>query len=579
MWELKEKQGQQATVVVTIPELARLLHCTERHVKNIIKKMQDNKWIEWYSGLGRGNRSQIIFVCTLEQVVKTEAKRLVLEKSIEQALSFLQKYQTDHSFLTRATFLDFILSYVDQEDTDHLRFPSYRPLPILDPLRVDRRTENHFMSYLYDTLVQFQSGSQEVRPGIAHTWAVNKSFTKWTLYIRKAVYFHHQERVTAADVCRCIQLHQHDNASPYHWVFEHLDSIASINELTVKLRFNKPMPFLLACLTTLAGAIFIKDQAGKMVGTGPYQLIENTEQKLNLAVHNNYYHTRPFLDQITLYFFPSLYDNTDIDVKAKYANLNFYHYPYKHEQRDFQAYTHIDHGSKLLTFNAQAGPLAKNEQLRQAIISAVQPAELIKQLGGNRYLTASRMRRELEQHEKTRKCLPDTKHLIEASQYQGEVLTLACYQGAGNEQDANWICARLNKIGVRVQLKVFDYQNFFQQQLHQYDMLLGEQIAHDHPLISYFKAFLGSQSLLTHHLPPTLKGQVENCLTTVRQPNEALGLLDELEEKVSAKFYGMYLYRLNQYAIYPSYFKNIHINALGWLDFKAVWFDQEDMNF
>ncbi|MBM7542946.1 ABC transporter substrate-binding protein [Amphibacillus cookii] len=574
IWKLKG-DADLDTFTITIPELSRQLHCTERHVKNIIKKLQENGWLIWHPGVGRGNRSRITFTRTLDQVVKAEARRLATEKTIEHALAFLQQSPAyDQMTITTETILDFILNDVEHEGADHLRFPSYRPLPILHPAQVDRRTENHFMSYLYDTLVQFDHETEAVIAGLAHAWTASQSYTKWTLYLRKGLYFHHKEQVTAREVCQCFQLHQQQVTSPYHWVMKELKEAKSINELTVQLSFNKPMPFLLECLTTLAGAIFTTSHEGQLVGAGPYQLSENSGEKLSLVVHQSYYHARPFLDQITLYFFPVLYDNADIDIETQLANINFYHYPYQYDEAAFHAYTHVDQGSKLLTFNGHRGQLAQDKRLRHKIRSVLQPAELIEQLGGNRYATATRMRKELEADQLGKLAAESFTKPIEVSYGQTNPLTLACYQGAGNEQDGEWICQQLSKEGIDVQLKVFDYQAFFQQDLTQFDLLLGEQTAHEHPLMTYFKAFLGHQSLLAHHLPVSVKDQVEACLLKIQKPHQALAFLDAIEGEVSRESYGMYLYRLKQYAIYPNYFKNVKINTLGWLDFKNVWFDR-----
>lgn len=48
-------------VEVALEDLTELFHCTERNVKLIIRKLQEEELIEWHPGRGRGHRSRLVF--------------------------------------------------------------------------------------------------------------------------------------------------------------------------------------------------------------------------------------------------------------------------------------------------------------------------------------------------------------------------------------------------------------------------------------------------------------------------------------------------------------------------------------
>ncbi len=46
-------------VSVTLQELADVLFCTRRHMRNLLLQMQEAKWLIWQSQAGRGHRARL----------------------------------------------------------------------------------------------------------------------------------------------------------------------------------------------------------------------------------------------------------------------------------------------------------------------------------------------------------------------------------------------------------------------------------------------------------------------------------------------------------------------------------------
>ncbi|WP_067837652.1 ABC transporter substrate-binding protein [Amphibacillus sediminis] len=561
-------------ISITIADLAKLFYCSERNVKIIIKKMQERAWIDWQAGKGRGHHSRIILRLPIEDVILQYARELVDQHSIDEAIEFIQSYQ-----LAQGTLQAFLVEHVfnnsyrqsSLEQEEQVRFPSYRPLAILDPASVNRRTENHIMRHLYASLLTFNQNEPYFLPGLAHAWETNADQSKWLFYLRKDLYFHNGKKLIAEDVKHSLLRHKNKD-SPYRWFMNHIDKIEVVTTLIIRISCKQSMPYLLDLFATLAGAVLLKSD-GQIVGAGPFKVVENTKDRLNIAVHQSYYGTRPLIDRVTLYFFPKLYNNTKQKIDSSLFPINFYPYPYQRDTKSFKQYTAIDKGSKMLTLNGKTGLLSRDHELRQAICQALQSQRLIKDLAGSRSVPATRMRRELEQVSSRNQTIEQAESSLNLSSYQGKTLRLASYHGAGNEQDGNWIQDRLKEVGLIVELAFFDYQDFFQQDLTAFDLLLSEQLADENPLITYFNTFLGDHSVLSSHLPNKTKADIETLFVSSDWDRfETLAILDQIEGQLVTNHYCHYLYRLKQYAIYPSYFRGVTINALGWIDFTKLWF-------
>ncbi|WP_042224417.1 ABC transporter substrate-binding protein [Oceanobacillus manasiensis] len=562
-------------VFITVEEIARILSCSYRNAKIIIKHLQEKNWIEWKPGKGRGNYSTLKLLQNIDILVMEQVKASMTPHSIDESLKLLNKFQVKHSL--QREFIDWVFHSYLSEQRDlasdrfsRLHFPSYRSLPILDPAFVCRRSENHIMRHIFSQLVQFNENTNSFLPHLAHFWEHNQDHTKWVFYLQKGVRFHHGKEMTAEDVCYSFR--RHKKTSAYSWMVEDLEKITVHQSYKVEFLFQKPCPYFLHLAASLGGSILPKDTSSSSatpIGTGPYRISNNTEETLTLTVFHDYFLRRPFLEEICIYFFPQLYDNTDaIDSLSNNFEMNFYHYPYLGRQiHHFDKYTVLDKGSKLLTLNRKKGILAKDFQLRKAIFHFISPDRMIKELGGTRYKKASHL---LEKYELEEPChFTETgRESLAKSNYNGEILLLGSYNGAGNEADAKWIRKELLKEGIHVAIRFYTYDQFQSLSLEEVDLLLGEQLSYESDLYTYLSAFKGGHNLLPYHLPPTVK----EIQTVNDSEGDVLSDLRGMENNLMKENQHIPLYRIIQSAFFPSYVKGVHFNSLGWIDFTKIWY-------
>ncbi|MUG69042.1 SgrR family transcriptional regulator, partial [Paenibacillus campinasensis] len=91
-----ESRGDSAEpreVEVALDDLTKLCHCTERNVKLIIRKLQEEGLSEWSAGRGRGNRSRLVFRANRENFIIELAQRLAEKGEYRSAFEFLDQHE------------------------------------------------------------------------------------------------------------------------------------------------------------------------------------------------------------------------------------------------------------------------------------------------------------------------------------------------------------------------------------------------------------------------------------------------------------------------------------------------------
>lgn len=558
-------------VQITIEQISKVFHCSNRNTRMILTKLQTLGWITWNPGRGRGNYSTISVEVEFDSLVLEEAKKL---SSVDESIAFIQRYQLADD--AQRSYIYSLFSNLrlgegttNSEKKDRLLFPSYRPLVVLDPYDVNRRSENHVMRHIYSQLVTYDEDKESHEPHLAHHWS-HKHFREWTFYLRKGVSFHNGKEMTASDVCYSFLRHQHSR-SAYHWMSHWIRSISSLDRYTVKFTLTKPVPFFLHLVASLGGSIVPDGYMNQSIGTGPFQVQEQSDHKLTLSHFPGYFHLRPLLDEVTMYFFPSLYDNQQVNHFSE--SVNFLHYPYSSPRtNEFNQDTVIDRGSKLLTLNMHR-EWTRDPYLRKAIYLALDTKEMIRDLKGNRFRPASRMEAYLERPIAKDHITDAASDYLKQSRYNGETLALYSYAGAGNEMDGKWIQNKLEELGIRCSLHIYAYDELHELPLSQQsDLLLGEQLADESMIYTYLSSLMGSHSLASYHITDKVKNQMEMAFLETSNTHDCLKSLQHIEKELSQSHHLIYLYRLQQFAIHEDRLENIHLNALGWVDYTKLWY-------
>ncbi|BAN99225.1 hypothetical protein E05_44590 [Plautia stali symbiont] len=75
--------------ITTLSELAELLHCSRRHMRNLLNAMQAAGWLIWQAEAGRGKRSLLSFCYTGLALQQQRAEDLLEQDRIDQLVQLV----------------------------------------------------------------------------------------------------------------------------------------------------------------------------------------------------------------------------------------------------------------------------------------------------------------------------------------------------------------------------------------------------------------------------------------------------------------------------------------------------------
>ena len=169
--------------------------------------------------------------------------------------------------------------------SDELIFITGGEIPTLDPHGANMQQAAMVNNHVLETLVVHDTDLNIV-PHLATSWEVVDEQT-WRFYIRDDVYFHDGTKLTARDVAFSItRSAEAPMVAPITGMID-VDSINVIDDYTVEIGTNYPFAPFLHHLTHRAASVISADAMGDVpggpdtdfdliVGSGPYQVIENT---------------------------------------------------------------------------------------------------------------------------------------------------------------------------------------------------------------------------------------------------------------------------------------------------------------
>lgn len=171
----------------------------------------------------------------------------------------------------------------------------------LDPYAQAEGPTFNLLNQMYEPLVAFDA-NLNLSPALATSWEVVEP-TRWRFSLREGVIFHEGQAFSADDVVFSIERARHQN-SDYRPYVAHIESVTAVDDFTVEVVTDQPLPLLPRDLTNILimsrawseehNAARVQDfSAGEenyavrhSNGTGPFQL-EIREQDIRTVMTRN----------------------------------------------------------------------------------------------------------------------------------------------------------------------------------------------------------------------------------------------------------------------------------------------------
>jgi len=185
----------------------------------------------------------------------------------------------------------------------------------LDPADVTDGESIQRMDNIFEGLVEYESGSTEIKPCLAESWDVSEDGTEIVFYLRKGVKFHDGTDFNADAVVFSFE-RQYNPEHPYNqygewpywgYMFSDIEKMEKIDDYTVKLTLKAPnasimtsLAMFTVCIVSPSNAEQYKEDTFKNPsGTGPFKFVEWVkDDHITLEANEDYWRERPKIDKL-----------------------------------------------------------------------------------------------------------------------------------------------------------------------------------------------------------------------------------------------------------------------------------------
>lgn len=169
----------------------------------------------------------------------------------------------------------------------------------LHPNRYGSTAGRNVVTNMYETLVEFNLNTYEVRPLLATHWNVSEDGLTHEFHIRPDVIFHDGSDLDAVDVVRSIERAQEPGAGRTASLLTRVAEVVATGDLTVEVRLSEPDRILHSTLID----VYISpaediDLNATPTGTGPYRFVSWERNQKVVIERNPDYWGDAYLDRI-----------------------------------------------------------------------------------------------------------------------------------------------------------------------------------------------------------------------------------------------------------------------------------------
>ncbi|MFC5406418.1 ABC transporter substrate-binding protein [Cohnella soli] len=573
-------------IEATTEEVAGALYCTTRNAKLVIRKLADEGLIRWQAGRGRGNASRIAFLAEKDDLLLQSAQRLSSKGEYKQAFELLHAHdargdaQEKYVQWLNGHFGYSVDSTEGHDEIDTLRFPVYHPILNLDPAEIYCAFDAHMIRQLYDSLINYDYATNQVKPGLAHAWDINEDWTQFTLYLRKGVRFHHGREISTEDVKFSFERLKISRAMS--WMVKDISEIELLGPRSLRIHLERPNHVFHRYLSSAGMSIVPRDLVGKderffcdrPVGTGPFRLKEWSEDRVELTSNKDYYMGRAHLDRVVIAFMPEGFTSPH-----SFANCMRLLYDDKasfdEPSPEWTVMEELNKGCLMLSWNLRKIGPHQSPTFRKAVHLLLNRRKMIEDIGGNRVYPA----RGYTPTEMT-PLLDDVldeqeaKRLLLESGYTGETITLSLY--GSHEVDAEWLCRRLGEFGINMTVRKDSKSKIGNPALiASADCIIYEVvIARDE--VCEVENYLQEGNFIRESLGVDalawVQGQTEEALGC-KSAEDRAAIFRRIEEKIREDHEVLFILHKKLGTLSHPTVKGVGLNYLGWMDFKDIWLD------
>ncbi|HZG75773.1 MAG TPA: ABC transporter substrate-binding protein [Paenibacillus sp.] len=568
---------------VTLERLSSAFRCTERNAKFVLRKMEEAGWIAWHPGRGRGRTSEIELVADRERVLEDVARRLAEQGDVRGALRLMQdRSRLPESAERFSAWLTDFFGY-SREDRlertlDTLRVPVYDQILSFDPSKIYYVIESHLCRQLFDTLVKYDPVREDVVASLAHHWESNEDGSRWTVYVRKGVWFHHKRELDASDVVFTFErLEGHPH-------FGLIERVCAAGAHVVEFVLKEPCVWFPRLLGFDSASILPKDLVEARgsgffdipVGTGPFQIARLTDRLCVLDAFPQYFQGRAHLDRVELHFITSDDDLHTMPISLDLVQKGACGVPLGAAGEQYARLRTSTNGScRLLTFNLRRPGPQQNPKFRQAISELIDREDLLARIADDRLRVANGFIADEADGRRLPAPDPDRiRALLRASGYDGSPLIID--SNANREKETRLICEYAKAYGVALEPRFSRHCDFHVYANREPGHIVFYNVVMEQGEATFIDFVFSPSSAVGMHLldDEHLEAAAAIIRRMYREPTPAgrWRCIAELSDRIRASHAIAFLFHSAFDAYFDPKIGGVHHNSLGMIDFRHIWF-------
>src|SRR5438093_8391393 len=254
---------------------------------------------------------------------------------------------------------------------------------ILDPGAALEGATPLIARQVFDTLVAWREGTTDIEPALATRWSASREGLVWSFTLREGVKFHDGSPLTSLEVAASFerQLRTDVQAAGRAWPAllrgtpGVVKEVRAPNARTIEIVLVQPYAALLTVLAHpglgIAKPSAAADGAGRLVGTGPYRVVDASVGRLALEAMAGYWGGPPKSERL-VFLDVSADDQAEAELDSRSLDIWFPAGPPRRAEGALSA-----PGTRIgyLAFQTEQEPFSQRT-LRKAVAAAIDPAIL-----------------------------------------------------------------------------------------------------------------------------------------------------------------------------------------------------------
>lgn len=265
-------------------EVSEFLEITPRQLSRLLNKWQEEEILDYSSGMGRGNASEVSFKINVESHFVNHLIHNIKTYDLQKLQEILQIPMSDSSRKLIKICIDesiFVKEKVQEDNHYHMEYLYHIP-KCLDPLHPIDISLLTLLNNVADTL--YISDKNELKSNIViyDEWEGNNLI----IHLYRNIRYSNGDILHASDVVHCIErlIDEKKNLGVYADIL----GVEVISASKLKIKLKKRKESIKWILSKVETSIY-KVQNGQLIFTGPYK-VDSVADDIMKIVYNPYYH-------------------------------------------------------------------------------------------------------------------------------------------------------------------------------------------------------------------------------------------------------------------------------------------------